>query len=431
MEKLFAYIKISIILFLTSCNFFSGEKTDNGIPNVALHGKYTLENAPLIGEFEGIEIFEGGISGITYIPGTDMEFYLINDRGPNLVMTEHHLADGQNVKVFPFVDYAPKIFRAKLKDGRFFITETLPIKNPEGKPVSGLPFPGNLDMNREIAWSDLNATQAGEDIWGIDAEGIVIGNDNDFWIVEEYRTSIMHLDKNGQIKTVYGPEIINDYYLPIDTVFKYRRPNRGFESVAITPSGLVYAMLQSPMWNPGPEISEASKLVRILELNPETGKTRMFLYEHSDTIDDVRVRDWKIADMVAVNDYEFLIIEHATRNESQFMDVYKIDISNATAIEAEFIEGNTPEQLINAETAAIYGINVVERTHLFDMISAGYDPFLDKPEGITIIDELTIALINDNDYDIDAPERNERVVSPGMPTCLYIFKLSQKLNFKR
>lgn len=414
----------SALYSLLGCASNSEEKSDS-------MKKYCLENPPAIGTFEGLDVFEGGISGLAYIPETDMEFYLINDRGPNLDLTNHPEANGQNVKVFPFADYAPKIFRAKLENGAFRIIETLPIRKPDGSLVSGLPFPGNLKMNRETAWSDLEATPAGEDVWGIDAEGIAIGQNNDFWIVEEYRTSIWNIErKTGKTKAIYAPEPMNEFYRPIDTIFKYRRPNRGFESVAITPSGLVYAILQSPMWNAGPEVSENSRLTRMLELNPITGETRTMFYEHADATGEVRIRDWKIADMVAINDREFLVLEHASRGATQFMDVYKIDIAHATPIEREDFDGKSAEMLNDAKGASRYGIKVVEKTHILDIIHAGYDPELNKPEGLTIIDEQTIALINDNDYDIDAPERDKKIVQHGHPTCLYIFKLpaDKRLN---
>ncbi len=419
-----------LISLFTALSFLFGCASHTEEKSVGMK-KYCLENPPKIGTFEGLNVFEGGISGLAYIPETDMEFYLINDRGPNLVMTNHPKANGQNVKVFPFPDYAPKIFRATLENGVFRIKETLPIKKPDGSTVTGLPFPWNLEMNREIAWSDLEATPAGDDLWGIDAEGIAIGQNNDFWIVDEYRTSIWNIDRNsGKTKAIYAPEPVNEFYKPIDTIFKYRRPNRGFESVAITPSGLVYAILQSPMWNPGPEVSETSRLSRMLELNPITGETRTMFYEHADASGEVKIRDWKIADMVAINDHEFLILEHASRGATQFMDVYKIDISNATPIERENFDGKSAEMLNNAKGAARYGIKVVEKTHLLDIIQAGYDPELNKPEGLTIIDNQTIAIINDNDYDIDAPERDKKIVQHGHPTCLFIFKLpeAKRLN---
>ncbi len=421
------HIRITVIILLVSLIAFScgGSRDRQDLTGSSVEMQvFCLENPPFICKFNGIDIYEGGISGMTYIEGTDMEFYLVNDRGPNLVMTSHHHAMGENVKVLPFPDYAPKIFRTKLENGRYTVTEAMPLRRPDGGTVSGLPFPVNLDMNREIAWKDLNATPAGEDPWGIDAEGIVTGHDNDFWIVVEYRTSIWNVDKeSGITKGVYGPELFNEYYRPIDTVFKYRRPNRGFESVAITPGGLVYAILQSPMWFPGPEVSETSRLVRMLELDPSTGETRMFFYEHSDARENIRIRDWKIADMVAVNNSEFLVIEHATMGESQFMDIYRIDISNATPIEREDYGGKTPELLNDAAGAMEYGIRVVDKTHLLDLIAAGYDPVLDKPEGIAIIDNKTIAIINDNDYDIDAPENNEYIIQPDHPTCLFLFRL--------
>ncbi len=420
MKTLITIVKTLVITAL----FYSCTSSQN---QVSME-KYKLEGLPLIGTFNNMEFYEGGISGMIYIPGTNMEFYLINDRGPNLVMNEHPLANGENVKLFAFPDYSPKIFHTKLKDGNFYVKNVIPIKKPDGTTVSGLPFPGSSEEHQETAWYDLEGSIAGTDLWGFDFEAIALGNNNDLWVAEEYRTSVLNIDrKTGEIIAIYGPELINEHYQPIDTIFKYRRPNRGFESVAVTPEGKVFAMLQSPMWNPTEEVGEVSRLVRILELNPKTGNTQMYLHEIPGAKNEIRIRDWKIADMTAINNHEFLVLEHATQGSESLMDVYKIDIRKATPISSEMFNGKTPEQLINAENAREHGIEVVGKTHVLDLIANGYDSFFDKPEGLTIIDAKTIAIINDNDYDADAPYKNAYIEQPGMETYLFVFTLTDKL----
>jgi len=416
---------LSVILIMSCKSAPQKDKTSNtGEDTLSIvMEKYFLEEPPLIGSFEGLELFEGGISGMVYIPGTDLEFYLINDRGPNMDMRNHENAKGQNVKLFPFPEYTQKIFHVKVIDNQLQILDILEIKRPDGGTITGLPYPGSMDYNREVAWKNLNGESAGIDNWGFDLEGIAIGRNNDFWAVDEYRTSILNIDREtAKIKSVFTPGNMYDNHISIDSIYKYRRPNRGFESVTITPSGKVYAMLQSPLWNPDRLITNTSRLVRLFELDPNTGESRTFLYEMEDKKGDVEIKDRKVGDMVAVNDSMFLILEHGTGQQSSFMDIYRININNATVITDNQYMGLTPEQLNDANTALKHNIHVVKKTHYLDLIAAGYSSEHEKPEGIAIIDENTIAVINDNDYGVDAPNSDSNIISTGVKTCLYIFR---------
>ncbi|MBK9110064.1 MAG: esterase-like activity of phytase family protein [Saprospiraceae bacterium] len=76
----------------------------------------------------------------------------------------------------------------------------------------------------------------------------------------------------------------------IDTVFKYRKNNRGFEGIAITPNGKIYVAIQSPLLFPSKSIGENSRIHRILEIDPATNITRMFAYLNDGIIGKVVTR---------------------------------------------------------------------------------------------------------------------------------------------
>ncbi len=59
----------------------------------------------------------------------------------------------------------------------------------------------------------------------------------------------------------------HSFFLIWDDSFRDRRTNRGFESVAVAPGGLVYAVLEAALWG--------SDLVRVLELDPASNTTRI------------------------------------------------------------------------------------------------------------------------------------------------------------
>lgn len=391
--------------------------------------KFELANTPVIGTYNNIEFREGGISGLHHIQGTTNEYYLITDRGPNAVADEHPMAGGDAVKLFPFPEYSPKIMKVTASGSSLSIDESFSLKRPDGSDASGIPLPADFGSTNEVAWSDEQATFVDPVIWGIDSEGIVEGrNGDDLWICDEYGSSVWQLNKtNGQVMARYTPFPSESEDIELPEAVGKRRPNRGFEGVAMTPNGKVYAILQSPVYNPDATASYDSRLHRLVEIDPETGNINTFVYEHDEPIGGIRNRDWKIGDLVAINNNEFLVLEHAEREGWNYKNVYKINISNATPLTTEDFGGQTLEQLIDADGAAAEGINVVEKTPMLDLLEAGWELEHDKPEGITILDNTTIAVINDNDYAIDSPDEDGVIVETSKTTKLYVYNLPNEL----
>ncbi|MDX2286666.1 MAG: choice-of-anchor I family protein [Bacteroidia bacterium] len=393
--------------------------------------QYQLFNSPLITSYNGIDIREAGFSGLHYIPGTDGEFLVHGDRGPNVSANANPLAAGQTVILFPQPAYVPKVHRVKAQGDSLQLMQTWTIKRPDGTGSSGLPNPAGQGGTGEIAWSDNNGTVVAPDVWGIDPEGIVEAPDGTYWICEEYGVTVWHLDENFQVIDRYTPYGASPDNLPIDSVFKKRRANRGFEGVALTPNGKVYAFIQSPMNNPGATAGNNSRLIRILELDPATGSTRMFGYEFQPPVGGsggIRTRDWKLGDAAAINNFEFLVLEHAERGAANVKEVYKVDIRNATPLTSDNFGGLTFEQLLDAQTAAANGVQVVEKTRYLDLLRNGWDLTHDKPEGLTIIDPSTIAVVNDNDFGIASPNEDGNIVATGRTTKLYRYTIPASIQ---
>lgn len=392
---------------------------------------YLLTDSTMIGNYNGDPFYEGGYSGLHYIPGTTNEFYVMTDRGPNLDATSHPSATGTTL-LFPFPTYAPKIHRVKAQGDSIVVLNTMTLKRPGGTNASGVPNPPGSGGTGEAAWSSLTPSIIVPDVWGADPEGIVEGNNNDLYICEEYGPTFSRVNKStGEIITRFTPFGASANNLPIDTMLKKRVPNRGFEGVAFAPNGKVYSIMQSPLANPNAAASDASSLHRLVEYDPATGITRMYAYAHDAVIggsNGIRNKDWKIGDLVAINNHEFLVIEHCERNGFNFKNVYKIDIANATPILSENFSGSTFEQLNTAAAAQANGIIPVQKTLLIDLLESGWNLSHDKPEGITIIDDSTIALVNDNDYGINSPNANGQVVFTGKTTMIYIYHLPQSLQ---
>ena len=151
-----------------------------------------------------------------------------------------------------------------------------------------------------------------------------------------------HLEnQNGILQQRYSPYAnlagASSVDVQIDTVFKYRKNNRGFEGIAITPNGKIYSLIQSPILFPDKSTGEGSRIHRILEIDPITNATKMFAYLNDGIIgssgaNQIRLRDWKIGDMTAINDTTFLVIEQALRGASDFKKIYLINIIFLTSV---------------------------------------------------------------------------------------------------
>lgn len=391
--------------------------------------KYEFKTPPVIGAFKDVTIREGGFSGIQFIRGAKNEFYLLTDRGPNADAGEANA--GKETILFAFPNFAPRIFKVRAQCDSLKILKTMPLKKHDGKKASGIPNPVGLGNSGEIAWIDVNK-EAPLDKWGIDSESLAIGANGDFWIGEEYGATIWRVNhKNGKVIARYTPFGGSEHEIAIDSIIAKRRPNRGFEGIACTPNGKVYALLQAPIYNPDKASGEASRLQRILEIDPQTHATRMFVYEHEAPTANIKNKDWSIGDMTAINDYEFLVLEHAAKKDENVKKIFKIDISRATPITREDFDGKTLEQLETAENCLANGIVPVQKTLYMDLLANGWDPSHKKPEGITVVNDTTIAVINDNDFGVDSPEADGNLVTTGKKTVLYHFTVPREmaLNF--
>jgi hypothetical protein len=126
------------------------DRTNTG--EIALETHDYTPTIPIV-DVNGQTLFEGGISGLHYIPGTDREFLAVGDRGPNADAGGHPNATGTTL-LFPKPDYAPKVTRFKAENGGWNILSVEPLRRPGGAPTSGLPLPPGAGATGETAWAD-------------------------------------------------------------------------------------------------------------------------------------------------------------------------------------------------------------------------------------------------------------------------------------
>ena len=418
MQNQFKSILMSLGILLIASTFSKAQ--------IGVLKDYQNTSSPTIGTFMGVSFREGGFSGMFPIPNTNgTEFWVLSDRGVNVDCGSANLSTCRPTydKMYSFPTFAPSIYRIRLKGNEVEILKKITIKRPDGTGATGLLNPTGFgstalevpSTDTVLVCSRFSLKTAAKDIWGTDPEGIAVDKQGNFWICEEGGPTIWKLNSNGVVLNRFTPYANQvgaqpqDIY--IDSVFKYRKNNRGFEGLSITPNGKVYAMIQSPILYPTQSIGEGTRIHRIIEIDPTTNATKMYAYLNDGIIgasgsNQIRLRDWKIGDMSAINDSTFLVIEAALRGTSDKKNIYLININGATAVNSGLYSAKTLEALVDSAGLAANGIKPVKKKLFLDLNAYGWDPALDKPEGLAIINDSTIAVGNDNDFGQTCPLAN-------------------------
>ncbi|MBK7956665.1 MAG: esterase-like activity of phytase family protein [Bacteroidetes bacterium] len=403
-----------------------------------------------IGTFQGINFREAGFSGLYVIPGTDgKEFWTCSDRGVNIDAANANLPGCRPTydKIYSFPTYAPKIHRIRIQGDSIQILRTINVRRPNNTHASGIFNPTGLGSTAlEIPSTDTVQDCANfltkttnKDTFGLDPEGIVLDKNGNFWLCEEGGPTIWKLNPNGKLITRYTPYAhlagAQSVDVAIDTVFGYRKNNRGFEGISLTPSGKIYAIIQSPILYPTKTAGENTRVHRILEIDPTTNSTRMFAYLNDGIIgasgsNQIRLRDLKIGDMAAINDSTFLVLEAALRGTTDIKRLYHININQATVVHSGLYGDLTLEQLVDSTGLAAQNIKPVQKTLAMDLLANGWPTALEKAEGIAILNDSTVFIGNDNDYgQVSLPE-NGVAAATGFTSHIiaYQFKGINKLK---
>ncbi|WP_370978304.1 esterase-like activity of phytase family protein [Agaribacterium sp. ZY112] len=372
------------------------------------------------------EIRNGGYgSDMVKHPSNAKQFYALTDRGPNATYTG---AQGKG-KIFPVADYTPRIGLFELQaNGDIKRIEDILLKRPDGTLITGLPNSsalggtgetpyavledGNIEVLREDMGLPYNETTnpIQLDDYGLDGEGLVALSDGTFWVSDEYGPHMVHFAADGteigRINAFAGDDRVS-FNLPAE--FANRRANRGMEGLAITPDEkTLVGIMQSTMYNPSSAV-KALDIVRIVTINTETGSVAQYLYKQEKTQNSQ-------SGIFALSATEFVVIERDgaffASDANAMKHLYKIDISNATDLEsiadsgvwlqdAELgltKDGQTLEEVVlNEGWDGLSSIAPVSKTFLADLVAEVQYPH-DKLEGMWLINDSTIGVINDDDF---------------------------------
>jgi uncharacterized repeat protein (TIGR01451 family) len=412
---------------------------------------YDFANLPKLGTASnGQEISLGGFSGL-YFQGLaangNLKFVTHNDRGPNGEPT------GAN-RPFLLPNFQPEIvsFELNRTTGKIDITKRTGLFRADGTtPLTGLP---NLQAQANgTAYTDeIGVDLAGKvlpnDPFGADVEGIVVAPNGDYWLVDEYRPAIYRFDASGKLLDRFIPKGTAAATEPdsapgsfgteiLPEVYAQRRSNRGFEAVALDGDKL-YAFIQSPIDNPdnaGDTASRASRNLRILEFDTVSKTvTGEYVYLLDSTLAAGNAKTDKLGDAVALGNGKFALVERddlATNASNKL--IYQIDLAGATNINnpANFTlpAGKTIEQLTASELATAK-ITPVSKSLIANAAQLGYTG-VEKLEGLALVAPNTLALINDNDFNVaggNVPSRLGLLELPNELPVTTDLELTQTLD---
>ena len=344
---------LGTLLVISSALFTACSTTKTSTYNMvkATHLKMK-EPLPSVGKtISGQEFFLGGFSGLMLTKNKESSdpdnilLTTITDRGPN----------GFEVgKERPFLlpEFSPQIVNLKVdfKNNSFEVLNTIPLKKRNGKPLTGLP-----NVRTEENPVDTFGFMYSLDADGLDTEAIVSDDEGGYWVGEEYSPSLVHFDGKGVMLRRLTP------FNELPKMYSERKTNRGFEGIA-KEQNKIFGFLQSPL----PSEQDFS---RIVEVDLETMKTSgEYFYDFEKGLD-------KIGDAISTGNNQFLVIEqNGKKGEKSRKYIYKITLNGT--------DNHVKKELV---------------------IDLGLTPFKDieKVEGIALIDHRRIALVNDNDFQID------------------------------
>jgi hypothetical protein len=221
----------------------------------------------------------------------------------------------------------------------------------------------------------------------LDLEGITVSADGGFWIVSEGKGSsddpkkpfvsvnlLIRPSSKGIIKEVVTlPSAVNN-----------RQLSFGFEGCTTIMKGneeLIFVVFQRP-WK-----GDAANLVRIGQYNSNTGKWTFFYYP----LNNVASKNggWVgLSGITALENNEFLVIERDNQSgtDAAIKRIYRFSIN-----------GLIPLSDDGSDNIAYPIVIKTLANDLMDKLVATGGQVLEKIEGITVIPDGTVLIVNDND----------------------------------
>lgn len=354
-----------------------------------------------------------------------LEFYAITDRGPNGDGPTAPVPNGGGAtnisKVFPAPSFAPSFGIVRIGKTGAVLASSLPLKLDASRKITGLPPQSGVGSTGETPLTDryvFDAAKANYDANGLDPETLVLDKArNVLWTSDEYGPFIARINiATGVIEKKYAPGS-GPADLPL--VLAQRRPNRGMEGLALdAANGKLHGFLQSPIdpkdgagksiqaTPPGgskTDVRHIAKFTRWLAFDPATETSKLYAYPiDGSQYDKNRTGNAKLGDVVSLGNGRFIVIEQGARKSDAkvFNKLMLVELpADATDI-AAFDHNLEISSITQAPSggADYSAVVTMRKTELLDLNALGW--LAEKAEGLTVVDDQTLALVNDNDFGV-------------------------------
>jgi 3-phytase len=355
---------MTVLCLSCSTTSNSNSKTSSKYLTTPTMSLFSMINMPIIGTtLSGQKIKMGGFSGLQFTGEREgaLYFQAITDRGPS---SEIEGVD----RSFLLPEFSPTIvtLKADLATKVLSVAAEIKLKKKDGTLLTGLP--NNRNEENPI---DVFGLYYSVDSQGLDTEGLVADGEGGWWLAEKYSPSLVHINQEAQVlrRVTPGNEL--------PRMYAERKMNSGFEGVAKI-DNKVFGFLQSPIPKDNAIKGDFS---RIVELDLDTMKTSaeyFYLFEKGNN---------KIGDAVAVGPKSFLVIEQNGKiGEQSQKYIYKISIGES-------------DQL-------------VKKTRIADLKNTAFND-VEKVEGMTLIDNHRLALVYNNDFQINGQTNHATGLTPS------------------
>ena len=238
----------------------------------------------------------------------------------------------------------------------------------------------------------------------------------------------------GVVQKRFVPQDVNlfgtDYAVSstLPGIYARRKPNRGFEGLALSPDErTLYIGLQSPLANPDPPDPQSSRVTRILAFDIASEQVigeYAYRFEPVEQFDpsEKGLDKMKLSALSALSNTSLLVLE---RTDS-VARVYQVDLTPATNLLGSGWDNPSLQPSLEAmNDPAGAGIAELPKTLVVDLHGLSGMPA--KLEGIALVDPLTLAVANDNDFDIGKFDKNGNNVGKGEKSQLLTITLTGPL----
>jgi len=264
---------------------------------------------------------------------------------------------------------------------------------------------------------------------GLDTEGLSPAANGGFWIAEEYAPSLLQLTAEGRMVRRIVPigAVLGDgdgrqagcqVVEALPEVCLRRADNRGFEGLALSPDGSrLFTMLQSPPEPLAGATEEDAIHIPLLALDPVKGlplaEYRYRLGEPGEKPADLVAADGKISALSATGNDSLLVLEQSATASR----LYEVKLGPVARPAAGKVA--TASKRLVADLAPLAPIFNAE---LNRGASGAPGKLSDlKFEGLALLAPGVVAIVNDNDFDMDAAG-----AAPADPsirrTCLWVVR---------